>query len=106
MKFMTFNIRHALGLDGQIRLERISDLIAQSGADVISLQEVDRFMSRSGNVDQAAELGRVLKMQWWYAASIRHGRSEYGNAILCRCPIVDDQVIFLPGEKERRSLLK
>lgn len=106
LKFMTFNIRHALGLDGRIDLERVIATIAESQADVVALQEVDRFMSRSGHVDQAAELARTLQMEWRYAASLRHGRSEYGNAILSRYRVMDDEVIFLPGEKERRSLLK
>ena len=48
MKFMTFNIRHALGLDERINLERVIEVITRSGADVIALQEVDRYMSRSG----------------------------------------------------------
>lgn len=103
---MTFNIRHALGLDERIDLERIIAIIAQSDADVVALQEVDRFMSRSSDVDQAAELARTLQMEWRFAASLRRGRSEYGNAILSRYPIVDDEIIFFPGEKERRSLLK
>ncbi|MEX2415426.1 MAG: endonuclease/exonuclease/phosphatase family protein [Paenibacillaceae bacterium] len=103
---MTFNIRHALGLDERIDLERVIAVIAQSYPDVVALQEVDRYMSRSGHVDQAAELARALQMDWRYAASLRHGHSEYGNAILSRYRVVDDEVIFFPGEKERRSLLE
>jgi len=105
LRFITFNIRHALGLDEQIDLKRVISVIADSYADVVALQEVDRYMSRSGNIDQAAEIARELQMEWRYAASLRHGRSEYGNAILSRYPIEEDEVIFFPGEKERRSLL-
>lgn len=103
---MTFNIRHALGLDEQIDLDRIIAVIAQSDADIVALQEIDRFMRRSDHVDQAAEIARRLQMNWRFAASLRHGRSEYGNAMLSRCPIIGDEVIFLPGDKERRNMLR
>ncbi len=106
LKFMTFNIRHARGLDERIDLDRILAVIAKSDADVVALQEVDRFMPRSRYVDQAAELARELGMDWRYAASLRHGRSEYGNAILSGFPIKGDEVIYFSGEKERRSMLK
>lgn len=106
LKFITFNIRHALGLDDRIDLDRIHTVIAQFNADVVAMQEVDRFMLRSGYVDQVAQLARNLQMDWRYAASIRHGRSEYGNAILSRYRVVEDEVIFFPGERERRSMLK
>lgn len=103
---MTFNIRHALGLDDQIDLDRIIAFIAQMNADVVALQEVDRFMQRSGHADQAAEVAQGLQMDWRYAASLRHGRSEYGNAIFSKYPIIGNEVIYLPGDKERRSVLK
>jgi endonuclease/exonuclease/phosphatase family metal-dependent hydrolase len=106
LKFITFNIRHALGMDDRVDLERIHTIIAQLDANVVALQEVDRFMSRSGHVDQVAELARALQMDWRYAASLRHGRSEYGNAVLSKLRIAEDEVIFFPGERERRSLLK
>jgi endonuclease/exonuclease/phosphatase family metal-dependent hydrolase len=106
MKLMTFNIRHALGLDERIDLERVIAVIAKSQVDVVALQEVDRYMPRSGNVDQAAKIGRALHMEWCFAASLRIGLSEYGNAILSKYKILDHEVTFLPGEKERRSLLR
>lgn len=103
---MTFNIRHAKGLDDRVDLERVIAVIRSVDADVVALQEVDRYQRRSGYVDQVAVIGSALGMRWCYAASIRKGFSEYGNAILSRCMAPGNEVIFIPGEIERRSLLR
>ena len=50
MKIVTYNIQYGRGRDGRFDLDRIAGEI--SGADVIALQEVERFWSRSGEVDQ------------------------------------------------------
>ena len=106
MIFLTFNIRHAQGQDEQVDIDRIFTTIVNTHADVIALQEVDRFMARSGYIDQAAVLASALHMDWRFAASIRHGHCQYGNAILSKYPIVNEEIKFLPGEKERRSMLE
>ena len=52
MKIVTYNIQFGQGRDGRVDLDRI--IAAVDGADVIALQEVDRFWTRSGNTDQVA----------------------------------------------------
>lgn len=54
MKLVTYNIQFGKGLDGRVDLDRIADEIR--GADIIALQEVERFWPRSGNTDQVASL--------------------------------------------------
>ena len=54
MKFVTFNIQYGLGRDGRYDLDRTARGV--EGADVVALQEVERFWKRSGNLDQVAEL--------------------------------------------------
>lgn len=121
---MTFNIRHARGMDNEVNLRRIAEEIERSGADVIGLQEVDRFLPRSGAVDQPAQLARWLGMEFCYSASEdRHnttnlaayirgydaetGRDgQYGNALLSRFPITRHQRHYLASDRERRSLLQ
>jgi endonuclease/exonuclease/phosphatase family metal-dependent hydrolase len=58
-------------------------------ADVVALQEVDNVTSRTGQVDQAAELGRLTGMQAVFGRAIDFGGGQYGNAILSRWPIVE-----------------
>lgn len=102
---MTFNIHHGEGLDGKVNIERIADLIRNEKADVIALQEVDRFRFRSGFVDQAKVLAEQLRMDMRFAPSLTYSMGQYGNAILSRYPIEDSSFTLLPGTKETRSLL-
>ena len=53
-KIVTYNIQFGQGRDGKVDINRIVD--ALQGADVIALQEVDRFWDRSGMSDQVASL--------------------------------------------------
>ena len=50
MKIVTYNIQFGCGRDGKVDLNRI--VKAVHGADVIALQEVDRYWPRSGDMDQ------------------------------------------------------
>jgi len=95
MKAMTYNIRHGLGNDGKVDLDRIAAIIHDQRSDIVGVQEVDRFWERSGAVDQAETVSQLLDMDWCFGANVvdgetaRHGRDrEYGTMILSRYPIV------------------
>lgn len=98
---MTYNIRVGLGFDYKLDahdplkgLRRVADFIRAHQPDIVALQEVDRFMPRTGKVDQIAWLAERLDMQFAYSPSylgeITHagGRARYGNGLLTRFPIV------------------
>jgi endonuclease/exonuclease/phosphatase family metal-dependent hydrolase len=102
---MTFNIRHAEGLDGHVDIRRIIAELQKARPDVIALQEVDRFQWRSGWQDQVRIISSALNMNYQFSPSIVKGFSQYGNALLSRYPLLDPQVIPLPGIKEKRSVL-
>ncbi|MGG4342090.1 endonuclease/exonuclease/phosphatase family protein [Paenibacillus lautus] len=58
---MSYNIHHGVGLDEQLSLQRIAEVIRDSGAEIVVLQEVDRFYGeRSDFQDQAKELAGLL----------------------------------------------
>ena len=63
MKFTTYNIQFGRGLDGKYDLDRIAKEVED--ADIIALQEVERFMPRSGDIDQVAELASLLPGYHW-----------------------------------------
>lgn len=105
LKLMTYNIRHGKGLDNKVRIERIADVIEQSQADIVGLQEVDRYQVRSGFKDQVQLLADRLGMYSAFSRSIRMGFGEYGNALLSRYPLTNVRVRRLPSTKETRSLL-
>jgi endonuclease/exonuclease/phosphatase family metal-dependent hydrolase len=71
LTLLSYNIHSGVGLDGVLDLERIADVIAATGADVVALQEVDRFRrEQSAFEDQPGVLARRLGMHVAYAANL------------------------------------
>jgi len=100
------------------RFEAIAEALATdprlSGADVVTLNEVDLGMARSGNRDVAGELADRLRLHAAWAAMFlesTRGRDDdaltavpgdnaeslFGLAILSRWPIVAARAVPLPG---------
>lgn len=108
MKFVTYNIQYGLGRSGQGDLDATARAI--EGADVIALQEVERFWKRSGNQDQVAELSRRLPdFHWVYGPGLDvdagyrdgdghliHRRRQFGVMLLSRTPILSCRRFPLP----------
>ena len=63
MKLVSYNIQYGFGSDGRYDLARAAKVVA--GADIIALQEVERFWQRSNEDDQPAILGRLLPDHYW-----------------------------------------
>lgn len=116
LRVMSFNIHHGEGRDGTLDLSRIADVIRDSDAEVVGLQEVDRHWSdRSDFVDQASWLARELNMHVAFGANLDRDplepgepRRQYGNAILTRWPILERDNTYLPrfDGHEQRGLLR
>lgn len=112
---MTFNIHHGKGTDHKVNLERTIDLIQKSKADIIGLNEVDRYFSKRSNyVDQVSYLANKLHMYQAFGATFTRKikelpyPSEFGNAILSRFPIISYKNTFFnfyKGVIEGRGLL-
>ncbi len=108
MKLVSYNIQYGKGKDGRYDLPRIAGEIEH--ADVIALQEVERFWRRSGACDQPAELARHLRaFHWVYGANLDmdasysdedgypvHRRRQFGTMILSRTPILSSRNFPLP----------
>jgi endonuclease/exonuclease/phosphatase family metal-dependent hydrolase len=106
LRLVSYNIKHGLGMDGVLDLERVGDYLAATGADVVLLQEVDDRASRSGGVDQAAALGARLGMTAHFAPFMDFQGGRYGLAILAAPQVVAAEVIALPaGTVEPRSAM-
>ncbi|BAS26772.1 endonuclease/exonuclease/phosphatase family protein [Limnochorda pilosa] len=95
---MTWNIKHALGCDGLVDLDRIAQVIEASGADVVGLNEVDRGFPRSGMVFQARYLAERLGFDYAFAPAFAVATGSYGNAILSRYPILESWTVALPAD--------
>ena len=113
VRLITFNTHHGVGRDGRHDLPRLAKVLAAADADVICLQEVDRYFGdRSEDVDQALLLSRALDMQLAWGPAIDEAPAgaatprQYGNALLSRLPILVSDVHPLPGSGEPRSALR
>ncbi len=105
LRVATYNIKHGLGMDGRVDLDRTSNALAALDADIIAIQEVDQHASRSGDVDQAAWLADKLGMHAAFGGFMDFQGGHYGLAILSRYPIEDQQVWRLPDGHEPRVAL-
>ncbi|AWI09734.1 hypothetical protein CKA38_11155 [Ereboglobus luteus] len=103
LRVVSYNIHAGRGMDKQLDLARIAGVLRQLNADVILLQEVDVRTKRSGGVDQATELGRMLGMRSYFAKAMSYGGGEYGNAVLSKLPFAHTSTLALVGGVEPRS---
>jgi endonuclease/exonuclease/phosphatase family metal-dependent hydrolase len=93
LKVILYNMHHGIGADGKPNLERIAQMVNETGADVVGFNEVDRFFAkRSGFVDQFGWFCKQLQLQCAFGATITRkkgdGVREYGNALFSRFPIL------------------
>ena len=93
---LVYNIHAGKDAGGIDNLARVAELVAESQADVILLQEVDRGTQRSGGVDHVAELRRLTGYHGAFGRTLDYQGGQYGIAILSRWPIVSDSMIQLP----------
>ena len=85
LRIVTYNVHRCRGMDRRVRPDRVAEVLADVGADVIALQEV--VGAGPQDAGQAAELGAALGMGWVMAPA-RHLRGHlFGNVVLSRLPI-------------------
>lgn len=115
VRVLSYNIHHGRGMDDVLDLQRIGDVILQSEAELVGLQEVDRhYGARSNFEDQAKWLAGYVDMHYVYAANLdldpatgRDQRRQYGVAILSKYPIVNSNHYLLSSfGQEQRGLLE
>ena len=129
LRVTTYNIHHASGNDDctppaaavppaaecGLDLERVIATIRSFDADVVALQEVDRFWARSGAADQPALLEKALGLSACYGANLDHPADshsavphQYGTLILSRHPLAQCRNTHLPrpDDTEQRGLLE
>ncbi|MFC1715529.1 endonuclease/exonuclease/phosphatase family protein [Candidatus Poribacteria bacterium] len=105
IRVLSYNIRHGEGMDRRTDLGRIARVIQSASPDVVSLQEVDYQMERTGGVDQAEDLAGLTGMNVAFGPAIIRRNGQYGNAVLSRHPVADVRNYPLPGAREPRAVL-
>jgi endonuclease/exonuclease/phosphatase family metal-dependent hydrolase len=105
VRILSYNVKHGLGMDSQVDLERIATVIRDLEPDVVTLQEIDSVTARTGLEDQAARLGELTGMKAIFGGFMDYRGGRYGMALLSRYPIVEWENHRLPDGAEPRSAL-
>ncbi|MGH8189331.1 MAG: DNRLRE domain-containing protein, partial [Steroidobacteraceae bacterium] len=94
LKVLHWNTHYGIGTDGRYDINRIADWIVRINPDVVSLNEVEKYVSGHGNEDQPARYAALLRAKtgrtWYYVFAQRYGNwssNGGGNLILSRFPI-------------------
>ncbi|WP_160153594.1 endonuclease/exonuclease/phosphatase family protein [Microbulbifer sp. ALW1] len=100
LRVMTYNVHICKGMDGKLSPERIARVIARYSPDIVALQEVDVRRQRTGGVDQAHQISRLLSMDCHFQPAMHIEDERYGDAIMSRHPIRLIKKGILPGPPE------
>jgi endonuclease/exonuclease/phosphatase family metal-dependent hydrolase len=108
MRIVSYNVQYCRGKDERVDIDRIVGEVAE--ADVIAMQEVDRYWSRSGMTDQVHEITKRLPEHYWVygpgvdldasardsEGRLENRRRQFGNLLLSRSPILASKNQLLP----------
>lgn len=108
MRLVTYNIQYGRGKDDRVDLQRIAQAV--ESADLIALQEVERYWPHSGMIDQPAELSTLLANHYWVYGPvfdmdastvgqnglIHNRRRQFGPMLFSRTPIVWSRTHLFP----------
>jgi len=84
------------GSDRRYRLDRIIDVLRDTEADLICLQEVDQNVDRTNHDDQPRILVERLKASAFvYQLNVPCHKGGYGNLIVSRWPILSQEHVCL-----------
>lgn len=104
---MTYNIHHGAPENSEVvNINNIAAVIKNAGAELVAIQEVDVNVPRSGKVNQAEELAKLLGMEYYFSKSIDYNGGEYGVAILSKHPLSNKrrEALPMPTAGEQRSV--
>lgn len=91
IKIISWNVRHGLGQDEIVDIERIGKKLKSLNADIIALQEIDVNAKRTNYVNQPKVLSEILGYDYHFTSfttSPAGGASNYGLLTLSRIPMV------------------
>ena len=97
LRVVAYNIKHGRGMDGEIDLPRIAEVLRRLDPDVVALQEVDDATERSSGVDQAGRLAELLGMRGLHGPHRPYQGGLYGNAVLTRLPVLEERTHPIPS---------
>ena len=104
IRVMHWNLHHGNDPYNKWAFPRQMEVIYNARPDVISLNEVEKFSSSYGNIDQAAEIAEYLANKtgktWYQYMVVGNGGSRgIGNAIISRFPLSGGNVCQLSSSR-------
>jgi endonuclease/exonuclease/phosphatase family metal-dependent hydrolase len=95
LKVLHWNIHYGIGTDGRYGMDKYVDWIVRINPDIVSLNEVEKYVSGHGNENQpailAARLSSRTGRRWYYHHVQRYCgcvANGGGNLILSRFPLL------------------
>ncbi len=105
VRVVSYNIKHGQGMDGNVDLKRIANVLKKLQPDFVGLQEVDLRVGRSAKTNQVNDLAAMLSMHPGFGSFMNYQGGRYGMAILSRYPLRNVQSLRLPNGNEPRVAL-
>lgn len=105
VKILTYNVHSCIGTDRRLDASRVADAIAETGADIIGLQELDVGRQRTGGMDQAHAIASQLRMDAHFHPAMHVKEERYGDAVLTALPMRLVKAEALPSYGEPRGAL-
>lgn len=107
LKVLTFNIYHGETMNHDFDLDRIAQVIIESEADIVALQEVDFKTNRAKKYDLVTELAFRCQMQGIFGKAMNYDGGEYGEGVLSKISFYATHNHALPyseGNEPRAAL--
>ena len=106
IRVLAYNIKHGRGNDGKVDLQRAAQVIRRLNPDIVALQEIDVDVTRSGKVDEPAELSQLTGLSHHaFGPFFDYLGGQYGMAILSRGAFLRQRNHRLPDGAEPRTSL-
>ncbi len=106
-RIATYNIHKCVGLDRKFSPERIAEVLRETDADIIALQEVLCHSDSRTREHQAEFIAKELDMDFSFGKNRRIEKGLYGNAVLSRLEIKNSENFDITVEKrEPRGCLR
>ncbi len=91
LRVMTYNIGHAELPDGSVDLKQVARVINNADPDIVALQDVDRWVLRTGKTDMITTLSDMTGMTYAFGRNADVGAGESGSGVLTRFPILEER---------------
>ena len=108
LKVLTFNILHGATMNKDFNLDKLAQVIIESDADLVALQEVDFKTNRAKKYDLVTELAWRCQMQGVFGKAMDYDGGEYGEGLLSKYSFYKTMKHALPHleDSEPRAALE